>query len=146
MSEVTELYGGALTVRKTRRFKELEDGVFLTKFLRAFGEEFLQEWDKKSISSDYWRIGVHQRTVKPIAGKLTERTTRLRNSMKKDGDGGIREIKVTGNSLTISKGSNVPYSHYQEFLKGGQRSYLASSLNRTLFKLNLIVKRALRKI
>jgi len=115
-------------------------------FLTAFGIAFSKEWEDKSQTSRYWRLGFHSRKVKPIAGKLTERSGRLINALKTGAPDNISKIKVEPNSLTVTRGvratGRMQYAYRQEKQLGEQRSFLGRALDKTITKLNLIKKRA----
>jgi len=131
-----------IIIKKSKKFEALESGAFVSMFADKFGNEFLEEWSKESKKSNYWVIGKHKDTVKPVPDKLTERTTSLRNSLDIGQRANINDVKFSGNTLTVKFGSRMAYANRQQH----RTPFLFWSLDKMLDKLNLIKKRALSEM
>lgn len=143
-----------LVITKSDKLKAIEDGSFLSQYLLQFGHLFLDEWEKESQSTDYWRKGAFTQTrnfgkvsiAKPLPNKLTERTGVLIESQKQQSQMGINNVKLSGTTLTVTKGSRVVYAARQEYQLGGARSYVRRSLAKLLStRMEIIKKRAMKK-
>lgn len=113
------------------RVKEFlkEPGGILRRYMTALANELYAEWSKEAGSTRYWRGGKHaMRHPAPLPSKLTERSGRLRMAALGKGPYSLKNIKVTASSFTVSKGGTLPYFYYQEYLKGGVRSFIRRAL------------------
>lgn len=163
-------------VKKSKRFKELTDEQFVNRFLLSLGKEFLKEWDKESQSKDYWRksgladtgriraiknegsiVGykaimksVRNSEIPPLPDKLTVRTGNLIDQLVEGAAGAIRNVMLRSNGVvSVFKGvraSVAPYANRQERQKSGARSYIGRALTKLFGNMDVIKKRALRKV
>jgi hypothetical protein len=112
----------------TKLRKILEPG-FLQKFFLIFGNLFLDEWQKQSASTKYWRGGGARivgraSSFKAVASKLTVRSGTLIGSLQKGAGDSIRNVTAGENKFTMSLGSRVVYAARQEYQNSGARSYV----------------------
>ena len=137
-----------IEIKKTKAFAELEDGAYYKRFMSLLGDDVLKRWDKSSASENFWELGIHDmRDPKPLPDKLTQRTGRLVNSVKKKGaNEGIRFKSFSGDDMILTKGSTVEYANRQERQQGNRRSFLQTSLIQVLSEMDNIKKNVLRKM
>lgn len=146
-----------IVIKKSKKFQMMEDGLFVDRFLLSFGKEFLKEWDKESQSKDFWRKGAYTNTrnfgrvaiSKPLPDKLTVRTGNLIDQLEEGAPGAIRNITLSNGILKIFKGvraSAAAYANRQEKQKAGARSYVGRALTKITNNIELIKKRALKKM
>ena len=133
-----------IEIKKSPKLRAVENGLWLNTFLKNFGFEFSKQWEKDSMSSQYWRIGKHASKVKPkpLPNRLTERSGMLRDSLKKGATDNISDIRVSANELVVTRGSKVDWANRQERQLGNKRTFLQRSLDRMGEKINLIKRRA----
>lgn len=83
----------------------------IQRFLLDYGRAYLAVWSNLAQSKKYWRFGA--RRAKVIPSKLTVRTGKLINSMKKGEPDSIQNVTVAGFDVSVHLGSRVVYANRQ---------------------------------